>query len=119
MFRFLRISSIILLLFTGINALVAGLLFVLEPQGSLIGLTTDYIKHSPFNSYLIPGITLLLVIGIGSIFAAVQVIRKRPAHPLWIIAQAINLSGWIAVQIFMVHDFNLLHAIMGSMESCY
>ncbi len=59
--RFLRYSSISLLLLTAVNATVAGVLFILDPSGHKMGMSVSYIENSPFNSYLIPGIVLAIV----------------------------------------------------------
>lgn len=107
-----RIISISLLLFTGVNAIVAGILFVIDPSGKKIGMSTSYLLHSPFSSFLIPGITLLVVNGLLNIITAILCINKYKYYPVFIIAQGLLLSGWIIIQVMMVKDFNLLHFVM-------
>lgn len=107
-----RKLSITLLIFTAINAIIAGTLFIIDPSGSKIGMSVDYLKFSPFKSFLIPGIILFLVNGILNIFAAFSVIKNRSYSNNLIVIQGILLCGWIFVQILMVHDINILHIIM-------
>jgi hypothetical protein len=107
-----RIISIVLLSFTGANALVAGFLFMLDPSGQKIGMTTNYLAHSPFSTYLIPGITLFVVIGLLNILIAFLCLKKYKHYPLLIIIQGVLLLGWIILQVFWVRDFNALHLIM-------
>jgi hypothetical protein len=110
--RYLRFTSISLLLLTAINATVAGVLFITDPSGHRMGMNVSYIKDSPFNSYLIPGIVLLIVNGLLNFITAYFVFRKKPFASLWVIIQGILLSGWIVVQVIMVKDISLLHIIM-------
>lgn len=108
----LRIISIFLLLLTAINAIVAGLLFIADPGGQMMGLSTEYLKHSPFNSYLVPGIILILVNGVLNLLAAIYAIRRRRYYTHWILIQGIILCGWIVVQVIMVRDINIMHLAM-------
>ena len=107
-------TAIVLLVLTGINALIAGFLFILDPSGHTMGLTTAYLQYAPFKNFLIPGIILFLINGILNIIAAVAVIKKsKYAHRL-ILLQGILLCGWIGVQIVLVKDINPLHISMFS-----
>jgi hypothetical protein len=109
---YLRSISISLLLLTAINATVAGVLFIIDPSGHGMGMNVSYIKDSPFTSYLIPGIVLLIVNGLLNFIAAYFVFRKKPFASLWVIVQGILLSGWIVIQVIMVKDISMLHVIM-------
>lgn len=108
----LRIISVSLLIFVGINAIVAGFLFMYDPSGSMMGMKQDYLQYSPFNNYLIPGLVLFLVQGVLSIWSAMWCIKRKSFYPLMIMAQGILLGGWILIQVMMVHDFNALHSAM-------
>jgi hypothetical protein len=107
-----RLISISLLLFTGINAIIAGILFILDPSGKKMGMSTSYLSHSPFSSFLIPGITLFVVNGLLNIFAAFYTIKKYQHYPILLLLQGLLLSGWILLQVFWVRDFNALHFTM-------
>jgi len=110
--RYLRFISISLLLLTAINAAVAGVLFIIDPSGHGMGMNVSYIKDSPFNSYLIPGIVLVIVNGLLNFIAAYFVFKKKPFASLWVISQGILLIGWIVIQVIMVKDISMLHIIM-------
>jgi hypothetical protein len=43
-------------LFIGLTASVSGLLFMIQSDGSLMGMQSGWLERSPFESYLIPGI---------------------------------------------------------------
>ncbi|MFN8357411.1 MAG: hypothetical protein U0Y10_23340 [Spirosomataceae bacterium] len=107
-----RIVALILLSLTGINALIAGYLFIADPTGSKMGLSVTYLAHSPFESYLIPGLILVTVNGIFNVIVALMTLLRTPKYAVLIIGQGILLSGWILVQVLMVSDFNALHFTM-------
>jgi hypothetical protein len=48
-------------LFLGISATAGGGLLLLKPDGSLLGMDPGWLNHSPFNTYLIPGLILFPV----------------------------------------------------------
>ncbi len=81
-----------------------------DPSGASLGLSTDYIRHAPFSSFLIPGMVLFVVNGLLSLLTAFNVIRRGAHYHDFIYVQGVILAGWIAVQVLMVRDFNLLHA---------
>jgi len=107
-----KIAAIVLLIFTGLNALISGALFMADPSGKLMGMSKDYLLHSPFRTFLFPGIVLFLVNGLMNIMASVYTLKNHPLSFKFIVLQGILLSGWIVLQVIMVRDFNMLHGIM-------
>lgn len=110
--NFIRLFLIALLFITGINAMVAGILFILYPSGSGLGMSTEYLKFTTFPDYLIPGWILLLTIGLPALFTAFLSIRKHRNFPRLLVLQGLLLCCWIITQVFMVSYFNFLHLIM-------
>lgn len=110
--RNLRIIAITVLLITGLNALVAGLLFMMDPTGAKIGMTTTYLQYSPFDSFFIPGLVLFTVNGLMNLLAAMATIAQKFHFPYLILLQGILLAGWIIIQMLMVRDVNFLHITM-------
>jgi amino acid permease len=68
---FLKILTVLLLLFNGIGAIYGGGNLILHPDGSSIELSPDWLKHTPFRDYLIPGIILFIANGLLSVFVLV------------------------------------------------
>ncbi|MBA7716268.1 hypothetical protein ES703_125337 [subsurface metagenome] len=56
----------VLQVFIGLGAVGGGLALVLEPTGSYLGIPLELLKSSPFSTYLVPGIVLLMVTHISS-----------------------------------------------------
>lgn len=107
----MRVTVIILLIVTGLNALAAGYGFMADPTGLGLGMTTRYLQFSPFENFLIPGIILFFAVGILSLTAVVLAIRRSRFYPAFTIVEGFILTGWILIQVLMVRDFNLLHFI--------
>lgn len=114
----LTISAILLLLLNGINAVYGGWLLMIDPSGGKLQLPLDYLEHSFFNNYLIPGIILFVMNGISSICIAALVIAKYKYAPLLILLQGIVLVGWIAIQILLLQKFYYLQLILGMIGLC-
>lgn len=110
----LKLLSVLLLLFNTIGAVYGGLHLILHPDGSSIGLTLDWLKHSPFDSYLIPGFVLLLANGLFGLFVLWQVLLGRKSAALYVLIQGCLLVGWILIQILMLQIVYFLHYILGS-----
>ena len=111
-FRKLKTASIILLFFTGVNAIIAGTLFMIDPTGSKMGMSTTYLSNAPFANFLIPGITLFVVNGLMNVLTAILTLKNFKRFPSLILLQGLLLSGWIIIQVIWVRDFNGLHFTM-------
>ena len=61
----------ILQIFIGIGAVPAGIVMIADPGGSSLGMPIEMLINSPFSDFLIPGIFLLVVNGIGSLIGGV------------------------------------------------
>jgi len=100
-----------LLFIVGLNALAAGYSFIIDPFGRGLGMTADYLRHSSFNDYLIPGIILFIANGVLSIITAIITLKQYRGYHIFIINQGSILTGWIIIQVILVRDFNWMHLI--------
>lgn len=57
----------------GLGAIGGGLFAILNPQCPA-GMSVDALKNFPFSNFLIPGIILFTVIGLGNVFSAGSVL---------------------------------------------
>jgi hypothetical protein len=111
----LNTIGIILLIITSLNALAAGFSMIAEPTGKDLGMTVDTIlQHSPFHSFLIPGIVLFSTIGIGIIITLIAFRKKWNNYNLVVLAQGAIITGWIVIQVIFLRQFNWMHAVIGS-----
>ncbi|MFT5874053.1 MAG: hypothetical protein ACI8WT_003013 [Clostridium sp.] len=56
-------------LFVGIGAIFGGLAAITNSNQPL-GISVEVLKNSPFSNYLIPGIILFTIIGLGNVISA-------------------------------------------------
>jgi len=102
-----RIALALIAALVGINALVAGVSFVLDPTGAGLGLRVDLLRP-PFHDYLAPGLILAGVVGLTQVATALTILRA-PARGAWLaLAAGLILIGWIAGQwVFLTERFFL------------
>ena len=97
--------------FIGLGALGGGFMLVIDPSGSALGVPLSFLEGSPFPDFLIPGIFLLAVNGVGSMIGAVlSFTRRRYAQAIAIVLGAI-LVAWIVIQIVIIRSFSWMHIL--------
>lgn len=89
-------------IFIGMSAIAGGIPMIISPDGSSQGLSTDILANSPFKNYLIPGIFLVFVNGVGSLIASGYSLKlSKRAAVLGMFLGAI-LIFWILIQIYLI-----------------
>lgn len=92
----------ILILFQGASGVYGGGSLVLDPTGNTLQMPLSLLDGSPFDSYLIPGIVLLLILGLFPLIVLYGVWKRK----VWAWAGAflisIALVVWIGVEIAMI-----------------
>jgi ABC-type proline/glycine betaine transport system permease subunit len=73
---FLTITAALLLLFNAIGALFGGWNLITHPDGSSLQMSLDFLKKTPFHTYLIPGIILFVANGLFSIFVLLALVFR-------------------------------------------
>lgn len=109
----LKIIASILLLFNGIGALYGGLSLMMYPDGSNIQLSMDWLEHTPFQNYFIPGLVLFIANGFFSIFVFISLLLNHRLSARLVMVQGAILCGWIVIQILMIQTVYFLHFILG------
>lgn len=97
-------------LFVGFGAILGGLAAVTNPIAPL-GIPTSALKNSPFSDFLIPGITLICVIGFGNLLAAGLGFSKQKFQGYISGSIGVILMGWIVIQCIMLQAIAALHVI--------
>ena len=69
------------------------------------------LQYSPFLTFLIPGIILLLANGVLSLLAAYAAVRKWRGYGWLVVFQGCVISGWIAIEIFLLREVVWLHGL--------
>ena len=95
----------------GLGALGGGFMLVKDPSGSALELPISLLEGTPFPDFLIPGMFLLIVNGIGSMIGAgLSFTRRRYAQELAMVLGAI-LVAWIVIQVIIISSFHWLHIL--------
>jgi hypothetical protein len=105
-------ALLVLLVIQGLGGLAGGLSLSIRPDGSVMGMPTSLLDGSPFPDYLIPGLILLLVLGVLPLAAAAGLwLRRRWG---WFAAFIVGcgLMIWILVEITII-PYDVLQVAFG------
>jgi hypothetical protein len=107
-------------LFVAVMAIPSGLMMLYDTTGSLIGLPVDLLDGSPFKDYLIPGLFLFIVNGIGHLVAGILSLNNRLYSGILGIFFGAILIIWIIIQLYytegIVHFLQPLFFVIGGAE---
>ncbi len=116
----------LLLAFQSLGGLFGGISLVLSPSGQIMKMPSAMLEGSPFNTFLVPGFILLLILGIFPGFLAYALLRRpkwrwagilniyHGIHWAWTYSLylGIMLIIWILVEIVWI-DYDILQTIYG------
>lgn len=111
---FFHVLAYVLLFFNGVGALFGGWNLMIHPDGSSLQLSMDWLQHTPFPDYLIPGMILFIVNGLFSIFVFIAILLKLRNYYRLIMVQGAILVGWIVIQVALIRTIDFLHILFGS-----
>ncbi|MCB0189662.1 MAG: hypothetical protein KDE31_35570 [Caldilineaceae bacterium] len=95
--------------FIGIGAVAGGLGLVLDPSGASLGTPLALLENTPFPTFLIPGIVLFAINGLGSLAGAVASFACRRYAGALAVALGAFLIAWILIQVYWMSGFHWLH----------
>ena len=97
--NFVRILAMFVLLFLGITSVIGAVPMLRDPHGSPLSMPQSLLAYSPFHSYLVPGLVLLVCNGLLSLIIFVAVLKRQKRYGQWIFVQGIILAVWLLVEI--------------------
>ncbi len=86
----------------GLAAIPIGLQLMMDANGAPLGLPQAWIDATPFGSWLVPGLFLFAMNGIGQLVAAAVIVMRHPLAPWLTGALGVGLMIWIAVQVALM-----------------
>jgi hypothetical protein len=101
---------LLLLLVQGLGGLAGGLSLTIKPDGSIMQMDTSLLGGSPFHDYLIPGLILMLVLGVLPLVALAGLWLRRDWAWYAAFVVGCGLMIWILVEIIII-PYNLLQPI--------
>ena len=103
--------SVGLLLVLGLMALAGGVALVSKPDGSVMALPSSWLNGSPFPDFLVPGLILGGLFGVGSIIVAFLGIAGLRLAPFLAFSIGAGQMIWIVVELAIIKEVSLLHPI--------
>ena len=109
-------ALIVAQLFLALGALAGGATLIASPKGGVIKLPLSDLRGSPFSDFLIPGVILFVVLGVGPVVVAWALLRRPRVAALsavnpfrrqywgWTASGVIGvgLVIWIAVEVLII-----------------
>ena len=124
---------LIILGFLALGAIGGGIVLIISPSGELIGLPLSEFKNIPFNSFLVPEVILLIILGVIPSLLIIALLKKPKSriaerinifndmHWAWTfsIYIAFSLIGWIHIEliflqggVYWLHTFYLFYGVL-------
>lgn len=110
-------------LILGIGAVFGGLVLIVDPSGGIIKMPITLLNNSPFDSFLIPGMILFVILGVLPLIISFALVTKwhwnaanrlnifSKMHWSWTYSLYIGfaLIIWITVELFSIKGIALIH----------
>ena len=99
------------LLLLGLGALAGGIALVAKPDGSVMQFDVALLSGSPFSDFVVPGLVLGGLFGIGSFVAAGLGIARSRIAPFVAFAIGCGQMIWIVVELAIIRELSFLHPV--------
>jgi hypothetical protein len=103
--------AVALLIWLGIGALAGGVALIAGPDGSIMHMPLSWLAGSPFPDFLVPGLILGGLFGVGSFAVAGLGLRGRRAAPFLAFALGCAQMIWIVVELAIIRGISVLHPL--------
>ncbi len=100
--KLLRILALVTLGFLGVTSIVGSVPMIVDPSGSVLHMPLSLLEHSPFQSYLIPGIILLVTNGLVVVVVFAAAMRRVAGYGNLVATQGVVIAGWITVEVIFL-----------------
>ncbi|MBN1409756.1 MAG: hypothetical protein JW969_02855 [Spirochaetales bacterium] len=106
--KLLSVSLLILLFFNALSAIGGGIGLVVSDG---LGMPKSWLTGSPFDSFLVPGIILAVIVGGTNLAAAVMEIKKLRFAPEASAVAGFGLQIWIYAEIYIIRESAWLQTV--------
>ena len=116
--RRVALAALLLEVLLSIGALGGGLVLIVAPRGEIMPLPLSALAGSPFDTYLVPGLILFGVLGLGPLAAARLAWLRHPLAPTAAFVAGAGLLIWVAVEVAIIGYSNepplqAVYAVLG------
>jgi len=109
-----RWAGIALLFFLAVSAIIGSIPMIANPGGEPWHMPQMLLQHSPFLSYLVPGIILLIANGLLAASALWMALAQIPRYSRWMSLQGFVLFGWLVVECLILRFVIWPHYLYGA-----
>jgi hypothetical protein len=95
-----------------LGAIGGAAFLIAEPDGSAMQWDVAMLAGSPFSDFLVPGLLLGGIFGVGSLIVAVLGLRRARIAPFLAFAIGCAQMIWIVVELAIIGEFSFLHPTM-------
>jgi sterol desaturase/sphingolipid hydroxylase (fatty acid hydroxylase superfamily) len=95
-------------LVVGANAVYGGIGLMVNG----LGMPKEWLARTPFDSWLLPGIFLLLIVAVPMLAAAVAELARSPLAHLGSLAAGIMQICWIGAQVLILQRYFFLQPVL-------
>ena len=106
--------AVALELVTAFGAIPVGLMLLRDTSGGSVGFPEGWIEGTIFGSYLVPGLYLLVMNGVGMLVLAVLTMQRHRWAPWLTGVLGGGLVIWIGVQLLVMPEVSFLQAMYGA-----
>jgi hypothetical protein len=104
--------------FQGISGIIGGVGLLMDPTGESLGIPQAWLSGSPFADYTLPGIVLLLLLGILPLIAFFGLLTGKKWGLFAALYVGIALLAWLFVEILVIGyqsqpPLQLIYGILG------
>lgn len=89
-------------LFQGLSGVGGGVGLLADPTGELLGVPLTWLHGSPFPDYFLPGLILLVILGVLPLFVSWGLWKRRSWAWSASLAIGVALLVWILVEVLVV-----------------
>jgi len=97
-----------LLILVSANAVYGGIGLMVDG----LGMPSDWLLSTPFDSWLLPGLALLITVALPQLVVAVVVITWHPRAAFAGLAAGAALVAWIVVQVLVLRRYFFLQPVI-------
>jgi hypothetical protein len=106
-----RMIALVGLASLAISAAWGALFLILHPNGSPMLMPVSVLQYSPFHSFLVPGILLLVSSGLLGAIVFVMALFRCRGFGSWVAFQGCVLFGWITIEVILLLTIVWLHYV--------
>lgn len=107
----MRVALVVLIFFITLSALPSGILLIMQPDGSSLGLSMNLLEGTPFRDFFIPGLALALIVGGCNLVSLFLVMTSSPNAYKFTLTVGVVLVLWIVAELMLMPYYHWLQGL--------